>query len=69
MRDSRAQYGYESRAGLQTEGCKHPPKEVLGSRKSVRRNKLPLPVKFDALLQLFGELFMLICIPMSREID
>jgi len=32
-----------------------PPKEVLGSRKSVRRNKLPLPAKFDALLQLFGE--------------
>ncbi|KAL0021910.1 hypothetical protein WJX79_003012 [Trebouxia sp. C0005] len=49
-----------SRNGLQTEGCKHPPKEVLGSRKSVRRNKLPLPVKFDALLQLFGAL-QLVC--------
>ncbi|DBA74293.1 TPA: hypothetical protein ACH3X1_011073 [Trebouxia sp. C0004] len=42
--------------GLQTEGCTRPPKEVLGSRKSVRRNKLPLPAKFDALLQLFGAL-------------
>ena len=30
-------------------------KEVLGSRKSVRRGKLPLPASYDLLLQLFGK--------------
>ena len=36
-------------------GQKALPTEMLGSRKSVRRNKIPLPAKYDVLLQLFGK--------------
>lgn len=36
-------------------GQKAPATEILGSRKSVRRGKVPLPAKYDVLLQLFGE--------------
>ena len=45
-------------------------KEVLGSRKSVRRNKLPLPSSYDLLLQLFGECCSLFsaCWPHTHEI-
>lgn len=42
-------------AGLQAGASACPAREILGSRKSVRRSKLPLPVKFDVLLQLFGK--------------
>ena len=38
-------------------GQKLPASEVLGSRKSVRRGKIPLPAKYDVLLQLFGKHF------------
>jgi len=41
--------------GLQTKASVRPVKEVLGSRKSVRRSKLPLPAKYDLVLQLFGK--------------
>lgn len=36
-------------------GQKAPATEVLGSRKSARPGKTPLPAKYDVLLQLFGE--------------
>lgn len=35
--------------------------EVLGSRKSARRGKIPLPAKYDVLLQLFGKHFYYHC--------
>ena len=41
-------------AGLHAAASARPVKEVLGSRKSVRRSKLPLPAQYDILLQLFG---------------
>ena len=42
-------------------GHKALPTEVLGSRKSVRRNKIPLPAKYDVLLQLFGKSYWYSC--------
>ena len=42
-------------AAVQPEASTCLAKEVLGSRKSVRRGKLPLPASYDLLLQLFGE--------------
>ena len=51
-------------AGLQAEASACPAREILGSRKSVRRSRLPLPVKFDVLLQLFG-----MCILRAYKVD
>ena len=39
---------------MQPESSVFPAKEILGSRKSIRRGKLPLPASYDLLLQLFG---------------
>ena len=43
-------------AAVQPEASVFQAQDVSGSRKSVRRDKLPLPASYDLLLRLFGEL-------------